>query len=393
MANDKKSLIPQIAILKRDDLPKGTTYLIRYISYAITFTVAMIICTLVVNDNYYNLVGYLVQGAFADIWKLLLNTSLLLAFGIAIVPTFKMKYWNMGANGQVLVGTLVAIVIMFYTENFAKVSAFNNILVILLMLVGSTIASVIWAVIPSIFKVFFNTNETLFTLMMNYIAGGLVAYVNFVLAQGKKESPGIVNQTSKSGWLPKVFDTNYFIPILIITLMTVFVFFYMKKTKQGYEISVVGDSINTAKYVGMNTKKIIIRTIIVSGIICGIIGFLYASAINQSIDKNTCGSLGFTAILVAWLANFNPIIMAGISFVLAFLTLGTSKVSSIYRLGNNDLSNVIIGLIFFAILISEFFIRFKLKFNEQNQLYIKVMKIKNKLLGKKHNGKEGVEEC
>ena len=126
MANDKKSLIPQIAILKRDDLPKGTTYLIRYISYAITFTVAMIICTLVVNDNYYNLVGYLVQGAFADIWKLLLNTSLLLAFGIAIVPTFKMKYWNMGANGQVLVGTLVAIVIMFYTENFAKVSTFNT---------------------------------------------------------------------------------------------------------------------------------------------------------------------------------------------------------------------------------------------------------------------------
>lgn len=360
MANDKKSLIPQIAILKRDDLPKGTTYLIRYISYAITFTVAMIICTLVVNDNYYNLVGYLVQGAFADIWKLLLNTSLLLAFGIAIVPTFKMKYWNMGANGQVLVGTLVAIVIMFYTENFAKVSTFNNILVILLMLVGSTIASVIWAVIPSIFKVFFNTNETLFTLMMNYIAGGLVAYVNFVLAQGKKESPGIVNQTSKSGWLPKVFETNYFIPILIIALMTVFVFFYMKKTKQGYEVEVVGDSINTARYVGMNTKKIIIRTLIINGIMCGIIGFLYASSINHSINKDSCGTLGFTAVLIAWMSNFNPGIMAIVSFVLAFLTQGTSKITAVYQLGSNDLSNVIIGMIFFSVLISEFLIRYKI---------------------------------
>ena len=204
--------------------------------------------------------------------------------------------------------------------------------------------------------------------MMNYIAAGLVGYVNYVLAQGKKESPGIVNRATKSGWMIQVVD-KYFLPVLIILIITVIMYFYMKKTKHGYEIAVVGDSIKTAKYVGMNTKKIIIRTLVVSGIVCGIIGFIYASAINHSIDKNTCGSLGFTAVLVGWLANFSPIIIAGISFVLAFLTLGTSKVSSTYRLGSNDLSNVIIGLIFFAILICEFFIRFKVVFNEQNKLY------------------------
>ena len=206
------------------------------------------------------------------------------------------------------------------------------------------------------------------------------------MLKDKKESPGIINSATKSGWMPVVID-KYFIPIVIIVIITVVIHFYMKKTKQGYEIEVVGDSINTARYVGMNTKKIIIRTLVVSGIICGIIGFIYASAINQSIDKNTCGSLGFTAVLVAWLANFSPIIIAGISFVLAFLTLGTSKVSSTYRLGNNDLSNVIIGLIFFAILICEFFIRFKVVFNEQNKLYKTISKLFKK------NKKEGVEEC
>ena len=163
--------------------------------------------------------------------------------------------------------------------------------------------------------------------------------------------------------------------------------YVIKHLEMRNEISVVGDSINTAKYVGMNTKKIIIRTLIVSGIICGIIGFIYASAINKSIDKNTCGSLGFTAILVAWLANFSPLIMAGISFLLAFLTLGTSKVSSTYRLGNNDLSNVIIGLIFFAILICEFFIRFKVKFNQDNELY----KAFSKIFKKNKDG--GIEQC
>ena len=222
--------------------------------------------------------------------------------------------------------------------------------------------------------------------MMNYVASGLVGYVNYVLAQGKKESPGIVNADSQAGWFPVIVD-KYFLPIIIILLITVVIYFYIKKTKHGYEISVVGDSINTAKYVGMNTKKIIIRTLIVSGIICGIIGFIYSSAINHSIDPNTCGSLGFTAVLVAWLSNFSPIIIAGISFVLSFLTLGTSKVSSTYRLGNNDLSNVIIGLIFFAILICEFFIRFKLKFNQENNMY----KAIKKLFSKKRKG--GVEEC
>ena len=389
---DKKIRTPLVSVLKRDKLPTYTAIIIRIDTFIFTFLLSMLFCFFIIKENYFEIIGTLFSGALIRPWRLIMDACLLLAFGIAIVPAFKMKYWNMGANGQVLMGALVSIVLMFYLNNFATKSSMNNTLLIILMLFASILVSVIWAVIPAIFKVFFNTNETLFTLMMNYIAAGLVSYINYILAQGKKESPGIVNSATESGWMPTVLD-KYFLPIVIIIIITTLIYFYMKKTKQGYEISVVGDSINTAKYVGMNTKKIIIRTIIVSGIICGIIGFLYASAINQSIDKNTCGSLGFTAILVAWLANFNPIIMAGISFVLAFLTLGTSKVSSTYRLGNNDLSNVIIGLIFFAILISEFFIRFKLKFNEQNQLYIKVMKIKNKLLGKKQNGKEGVEEC
>ena len=392
MFEDKKVRTPLFSIVKRDDLSKTKAIIIRIATFVGTFFLAMLICFFIIKENYFEIIGTLFKGATVVSkgkilpWRLLMDTALLLAFSIAIVAPFKMKYWNMGANGQVLVGALSAIVVMFYMEDFAMKSSFNNFLVIALMLLVSIIASIIWAVIPAIFKVFFNTNETLFTLMMNYVASGLVGYVNYQLAQGKKESPGIINADSNAGWLPQVVD-KYFLPILIIIIITVVIYFYIKKTKHGYEISVVGDSINTAKYVGMNTKLIIIRTLIVSGIICGIIGFIYSSAINHSIDPNTCGSLGFTAVLVAWLSNFSPIIIAGISLVLSFLTLGTSKVSSTYRLGNNDLSNVIIGLIFFAILICEFFIRFKLKFNEENNMYKAISKMFKK------NRKDGVQEC
>ena len=386
MTIDKKIKTPLVSIIKREGLSPYKAILIRVAAFAFAFILSMVLCVAIIDENMFDIIGTLVQGATIRPWRLLMDAALLLAFGVAIVAPFKMKYWNMGANGQVLMGALTSIVLMFYLDDFAVKSSFNNVILIILMLLCSIIVSVLWGVIPAIFKVYFNTNETLFTLMMNYIAAGLVSYVNYVLAGGTKESPGVINPDTKSGWLPEVLD-KYFIPILIIIAVTTVIYFYMKKTKQGYEISVVGDSINTAKYVGMNTKKIIIRTLIVSGIICGIIGFIYASAINKSIDKNTCGSLGFTAILVAWLANFSPIIMAGISFLLAFLTLGTSKVSSTYRLGNNDLSNVIIGLIFFAILVCEFFIRFKVIFNSDNNLYKLVTKIFKK------NKSGGVEQC
>ena len=387
MNENKKTHAPLFSIIKRDDLPLYKSIIIRVLAFTITFILAMFICYATVSkksdDGYIKMMSTFFTGATNRPWKLAMDVCLLLAFAIAIVPAFKMKYWNMGANGQVLMGALISIILMFYLNDFASKSTFNNILLILLMLVSSIAVSILWAVIPAIFKVYFNTNETLFTLMMNYVASGIVGYVNYILAKGKEESPGIINLTSKSGWLPTIVD-KYFIAIVIIILITVFVYFYMKKTKHGYEISVVGDSINTAKYVGMNTKKIIIRTICLSGAICGIIGFIYASSINHSISANTCGSLGFTGVLVAWLANFSPIIIAGISFVLVFLSSGTSKISSVYKLGNNDISNVIIGLLFFSILVCEFFIRFKLKLNSQSTLY-------KLFFGELLNGKKGGE--
>lgn len=366
---ERKVHTPLISILKRDDLPIYKAWIIRVGSFVVTFLIAMFICFLVIKENYFEIIGSLFTGAFVRPWKLLLDACLLLGFSIAILPAFKMKYWNMGANGQVLVGALAAIVIMFYMETFvgiAEENPFKNFLLIALMFLASITASIIWAVIPAIFKVLFKTSETLFTLMMNYIAVGLVAYVNYVLAEGKQISPGIINPDTEAGYLPVLLNP-YFIPIIVIIIFTVIIYFYMTKTKHGYEISVVGDSINTAKYVGINTKKVIIRTIILSGFLCGIIGFMYASAINQSINGEMCGTLGFTAVLIVWLSNFNPFIMVGISFILAFLTSGTSKVSSIYRLGSNNLSSVIIGLIFFSILISEFFIRFKIRINKTNR--------------------------
>ena len=350
------------SIIRRNDLPRWKANLIRVAAILVSFLFAMALSSLIIKENFFSIIGTLFTGAFINPWKLFRDAAILLCFGIAILPPFKMKYWNMGSNGQVLFGAMMGVIIMFYLEKWGAQSKFNNFVLIMLMLVACVLSSIVFAVIPSIFKVFFKTNETLFTLMMNYIAAALVAVVNLTLAKGKQETPGVINRLTEVGWLPPVIN-QYFLPIVIIVILTVFIWFYMSKTKHGYEVTVVGDSINTAKYVGMNTKLIIIRTLILSGALCGVLGFLYASAINHCVSADTCGSLGFTGILVAWLSNFNPIVMALVSFFLAFLTAGTSKVSSVFRLGSNDLSNVLIGIIFFSILVSEFFIRYHIRVN------------------------------
>lgn len=357
---------PLFKVFKRGDMPKWKALIIRFSATLGAIIFSMILAGIIIGRSPFAIFGTMVRGAFSLPWRLLYDGIILLGFGVAIVPAFKMKFWNMGANGQVLVGCLAAVLIMFYYGD-----GMNNFILILLMFICSLLASIIWAVVPALFKAFFKTNETLFTLMMNYIAIGLVAYCNFAMAKGKKETPGIVNDLTEKGWvnfnfLPPTVK-SYILPIIVIIIITFLIYVYINKTKHGFEVNVLGDSENTARYAGMNTKWITIRTLMISGIICGIIGFLFASCVHHCVTVNLCGGKGFSGVLIAWLSNFNPLIMAGVSLFMAFIDNGTSSVTATYSLGSNALSSVIIGLIFFAILISKFFIRYRVVRRDRHQ--------------------------
>lgn len=166
---------------------------------------------------------------------------------------------------------------------------------------------------------------------------------------------------TKVGWFPEFFGERYNINIVVVLLLTFAMFFYLKYTKQGYEISVVGASENTARYAGINVKKVIIRTVVLSGAICGLCGFLLVAGRDQTISVSTAGGRGFTAIIVAWLAKFNTFIMALISFLLIFLEMGAGEISSAFGL-NDYVADIISGIILFFILGSEFFANYKLIF-------------------------------
>jgi len=381
MKTEKVKNDPLFHVSKNDNLPRWKAMLIRAGAVLVALVICGIMSVILIKENPFKIYGTMISGAFIDIWTLLKDIAVLLMFGLAVIPAFKMKFWNMGANGQVLIGCLCAIACMKFLAG--KVP---NVVLIILMVTTSIAASVIWAVIPAIFKAFFGTNETLFTLMMNYIAIGIVAYFSFSWSDGSG-TIGLVNYIGSknymAGWFPNI-GNKYVMIILIALLVDAFMFVYMKYTKHGFETALVGESVNTAKYVGINVKKVIIRTLILSGVICGIMGAMFAGSLEHTVNTSICGSKGFTAILVAWLANFDPLMMLFTTFFVVFLQTGAENVSTVFQLKSTDYSNIVVGIIFFCIIGCEFFIRYKIMPSQR---------LKDILGGKKTRSAEKKEEA
>jgi len=358
---------PLIHITRLPDPKVRHYWFSKLISVVIALLICAIITTAMAPGNFGNFFKYLGVGTFSNglqILRLFQDTAILLLIALALTPAFKMKFWNIGAEGQVLIGALGSTIVMKFMAGHMP-----NGLLIFLCLVFSLVFAIVWAVIPAIFKAFFKTNETLFTLMMNYLAVGLISYFIFVWVPSGSAVLGVVNPDTHEGWLPKLFGQDYLINIIVVVVITVIVFVYLRFSKHGYELTVVGESQNTARYVGINVKKTIIRTLVLSGALCGLVGFLLVNGTSHTLNADLVGGRGFTGILVAWLGHFNPFEMVFTAFLVAFITLGGSYAGDILKFGNSY-SKVLIGVFFFVFIASEFFLKYKLNFSLEAQAFL-----------------------
>ena len=363
--NKTKNHEPLFHIVKRDTLPFYKSWTIRIIAILAALIVAGVITMLFTGENPIQVYLTMFKGAFGTnrrIWSLLQSLSMLLCVALAVTPAFMMRFWNIGAEGQVLIGGLATAACMITLGG-----KIPNALLIIVMIIASVTAAAIWALIPAFFKAKFNTNETLFTLMMNYVAIQLVSYFEKLWENPKGSSNiGIINQSTHAGWLPTIGKFDYLLNIIVVLALTVFMYIYLKYSKHGYELTVVGQSENTARYIGLNVKKVIMRTMIVSGAVCGIAGLLLVGGTNHTITTTTAGGRGFTAIMVSWLAKFNPIIMILTAFLITFLQAGAGEISTVFGL-NESFSDIITGIIIFFIIGCEFFINYKLHFRSSHK--------------------------
>ena len=347
-------------ISKRDNLPWYKAWAIRGAAILLAALVCGIVTAGLTGQNPLAVYKTMFDGAFGTqrkMWILGQNLAILLVVSLAVTPAFKMRFWNVGGEGQILIGGLATAACMILLGD-----KMPNWALILLMIFASVAAGALWGAIPAICKAKWNTNETLFTLMMNYVATQLVAYYVILWEVPKGAGKiGIINQATQAGWLPQIGTYKYLLNILVALVLTVMMYFYLTRSKQGYEIAVVGESERTARYVGIPVGKVIVRTMMISGGICGLAGLLLVGGTAHTITTSIAGGRGFTAVMVAWLAKFNPFSMIFTSFLLVFLDRGAQEISTIYAL-NHSFSDILTGIILFFIIGSEFFISYKLNF-------------------------------
>lgn len=362
--SNKVNKEPLLHITKRKELPLTKTWAIRIGAIVAALIVSAIVTMLLTGLDPFSVFGTMIYGAVGTERKTMIlfkELAVLLTVALALTPAFKMKFWNLGGEGQILMGAWATALCMIYMGDVIPSG-----LLIIVCLLAAIVSGAIWAMIPAFFKAKWNTNETLFTLMMNYVATQLVAYF-IILWEVPKGSGkvGIINQATTSGWLPYIGTNSYLLVIIFAALITAGMYVYLKYSKHGYEISVVGESQRTASYVGIKVDRVIIRTLLLSGAICGFTGWMMVSGIDHTITTTLAGGRGFLGIMVSWLAQFNVIAMIFASLLIVFLGQGAGEISTNFGL-NESFADIITGIILFFIIGCEFFINYKVHIRKKS---------------------------
>lgn len=272
------------------------------------------------------------------------------ALGLSVA--FRMKFWNIGGEGQILLGATAAMFVSMQMPDSTPGWA-----LILLMFSAGFVGGAVWAVIPGIFRIQMKTNETLFTLMMNYIA---ICFVKYLYYEVWKDPAGKnfagIEKIQAQAHLPKIFGLSS--GIIIPLVLMIFVFILIKRTKLGFEIRVVGESEPTAHYAGINVKKVVLTGILLSGGIVGLAGVAKLNGSVYTLSENLAGGAGFTAIVIAWLANLSAPFILVVSFLIGALKQGAQSIQ--FEGVPSAVADIIQGLLLMSVLGSEFFLRYKI---------------------------------
>ena len=293
----------------------------------------------------------------------------LLITSASLSLAFRMKFWNIGGEGQFIIGALCAGFVAYKFGNM-----FPGPVVLILMSLAGMLGGGIYGAFVAILKAKYNTNETLMTLMLNYIALYLLRFIaetkaewNFFLSQ-ESARPLFAN-FPEAAKMPALniglgsFRLN--ITLIVGILICAGMFIYLKYAKQGYEIAVVGDSSSTAHYAGMKVDIITIRTIFISAAFIGLAGAFYASSAGL-LSSSITNDVGWTGIIVAWLSKLNTIAIFLTSLLITILQYGSQVASTAYPAVDANFASLIQGTILFAVLMADFFTRFKLVWHRPN---------------------------
>jgi len=354
MSETRKSAV---RIVKRAAIPNKTAYIIRGLAVVLALATGGLFI-LALGHNPFEVYKNMITGSLGT--KSALRETVKMSIPLCITAlgitlAFKMKFWNIGGEGQICIGATAATYFALFHYDWPPYILFP------VMVIASMVAGGIWGMIPAMFKAKFGTNETLFTLMLNYVASYFIQYLRMGPWMNPESAFPQIARFEKSARLPLIFGVHA--GWIFALVLVVLVFIYLKYTKQGYEISVVGENENTARYAGMNVPRIIIRTAFLSAAICGLAGMLQATGADKTLSEAVSGGAGFTAITIAWLSKLNPFAILLVSFLFGMLEKGSGTIQSLFNISTSA-ADVFQGIILFFVLGSEFFINFRVFFGK-----------------------------
>ena len=345
---------PLIRMVKRDAISQKKAWAIRAAAFILSLVTGGIVI-LFLGHNPFSVYASMVVGSFGSgtvIHETVKIAVPLLITAIGISFAFKMKFWNIGGEGQILVGAVAAGAFGLFTAHI-----FPKLPLVILMMLASIVAGGLYGLLPAVCKAKWGTNETLFTLMLNYIALAFIKYLMNGPWKAEGSSYPRIAMLVPGARLTKVLGVHWgWILALVLVVVS---YIYFNKTKQGYEIAVVGESNNTARYAGINVGRVFKRTMFISGALCGLVGMLQFAGADYTITEGTAGGVGFTAITVAWLAKMNPFGMLVVSVFIAMLERGSNTIQTNFKIPASA-SDLLIGIILFFMLGCEFFISYRL---------------------------------
>lgn len=280
---------------------------------------------------------------------------------LGIVLAFKMKFWNIGGEGQICAGAIAASYFAYFHNGLPSP------ILLIVMALAAILAGGLWGLIPALFKTRFGTNETLFTLMLNYIILNFITYLRESPWRNPEGGFAAMPRFTRQARLPELPIPgigNVHIGWVVMLALVIFMFIYLRYTRQGYELTVVGENMNTARYAGMPVKKIMLRTMFLSAGICGLVGMLQVAGPDRQLTDAVANGRGFTAVSIAWLARLSPIGVMVVSFLFSVVQKGCSMMQTEYRIPAS-MSDILQGIILFFVLSSEFFIRYRIALRKE----------------------------
>ncbi|WP_422376391.1 ABC transporter permease [Roseibium sp.] len=347
----------RIELVKRKEHSQAMLLLSPLIAVGLTAIAAGLIFSISGHNPFIALYKFFIEPLTQQ-WSLeatIDKATPLILIGCGLAVCYLSNNWNIGAEGQFVIGALFGSALpVLYPE-------FENIATLPLMLVFGAIGGALWAMIPALLKTRFNTNEILTSLMLVYVASLVLDY----LVRGPWRDPGGYNFPesrifSDAATLPQVFGGLMSLATPITIVVALVLALVLARTLKGFEIRVMGESPRAGSFAGFSSKRLTIFAFALAGALAGLAGTMEVSgSLNQLLPSISPG-YGFTAIIVAFLGRLNPfgIIVAG--FVLALSYIGGEAVQSAMGV-SNKIASVIQGLLLFFVLACDTLILYRIR--------------------------------